>query len=101
MAHERFANQECIESGGAEAFNVFAGVNSALGHTDRIGGQPVHQPKRCLEAYCEGGEVAIVDSISIATQGPHTFQFLGGMYLAKDIKSQTMRLLGESAKFSV
>ena len=39
--------------------------------------------------------------MSVATQGANALQFLCGVYLAKDIKSLTVRLLGESAEFSV
>jgi hypothetical protein len=96
LPHERFADEESVESGGEEGVNVGGGMDAAFGDVDGVGRKLRGEFEGSFEANLEGIEVAVVDATGCAAEVTDFFKLVEGVDFDEDIEA--VSLLGNESE---
>lgn len=86
LAHERFADEAGVESGGAEPKQIVGGADAAFGDADGAGRKLIDEVERSLEPDFEGAKIAVVHAVAVASEIADADQLVGSVDFAEDLE---------------
>ena len=98
LAHERFADEAGVKTGGVKTVEVVGGVDATFRNADGVWGELADEFEGSFEAHIEGAEVAVVDAVGVTAEIADEGQLFGGVNFAKNVEVERMRGCGEAAE---